>query len=134
MVFYQKQPPTITSLRVGATMLKRVLREFLSIEKVTTAALIGSDGFVIEIAATGETDIDAIGALCSCAVKYFIQDGEELGMGIPRQIVLEYQDGFIILVPLTAGEFIAVITDSADHLARLKYCIERSNARVAALI
>jgi uncharacterized protein len=115
-------------------MLKKVLTEFLSIERVTMAALVGNDGFVIEIADSGETDIDAIGALCSCAVKCFMKDGEDLRMGSPRQIVMEYRDGFLLLVPLTSEEFIAVITDSAEHLGQLRYNIERSNARVAALI
>jgi hypothetical protein len=133
---YLEVTPTVINYNksLEAIMLKRVLSEYLSIERVMTVALIGSDGFVIEIADYGKTDLLALGALCSCAVKYFQNTWKDLRMGSPQQIVMEYEDGVLLLIPLTSEEFIAVITDSADHLGQLKYSIERSNARISALI
>jgi predicted regulator of Ras-like GTPase activity (Roadblock/LC7/MglB family) len=46
-------------------MLKQILNEFLSINGVATAAVIGRDGFVIEIVQVDPIDTDALGVLCS---------------------------------------------------------------------
>ena len=44
-------------------MLKQILGEFLKIDGVSAAVVVGRDGFVIESAASGKMDIDALGAM-----------------------------------------------------------------------
>lgn len=52
-------------------VLRQILSEFLTIPGVTAAALVGRDGFVIDAAAPGSPDYDALGALSSDALIFF---------------------------------------------------------------
>jgi len=116
-------------------MLKEILTEFLLIDGVSAAAVIGRDGFVIEIAQKSQnSDIDALGALCSSLIRLMEQYGELLDMGPFRQIILEYRDGGIILVPVSAEEFLAISIDTLAGLGNLTYTIARTSSRVAAII
>ncbi len=116
-------------------MLKKILKEFLSLNGVTTAALVGRDGFVIEIVEHHrETDIDALGALCSGAMKFFEVSGVSMDMGSTRQIMLEYQDGALILTPVTAEEFLVILTNTTTGLGNLTYTLAKTRSRVASVI
>ncbi|MGA2919067.1 roadblock/LC7 domain-containing protein [Methanoregula sp.] len=114
-------------------MLKEILKEFLLIEGVNTVALIGRDGFVIEIVQTSPTDIDALGALCSSSMRFF-EHGPSMKMGAPRQIVMEYGNGPLILTPVTKDEFLAILADTTAGLGRLNYTLPKISSRVAAII
>ncbi len=116
-------------------MLKKILTEFLLIDGVSAAAVIGHDGFVIEIAQKSQSsDIDALGALCSSSIRLLEQSGELLDMGPLRQIILEYREGGIILVPVSPEEFLAIFIDTLAGLGSLTYTIARTSSRVAAII
>jgi uncharacterized protein len=113
-------------------MLKRILEEFLSIDGVSTAALVGRDGFVIEIAGTQPVDVDALGALGSSSMRFFDSGMYAPGMGLFRQLAIEYSRGVMIFTPVTRDEFLAIITESQAAVGRVKYVLEKSSQRVAA--
>jgi hypothetical protein len=116
-------------------VLKKILEEFLSFDGVVIAALVGRDGFVIEIVqACGKTEIGAIGALCLIPLRFFAQGRESVDMGSLRQIVLEYRNGAIIIVPVTSEEFLTIITDTTEGLGSLAHMIAKTSSRVAAII
>ncbi len=116
-------------------MLKKILFEFLTMEGVTTAALVGRDGFVIEIVEkTRPSDLDALGALCSGSIRFFEQNGAATMMGSLQQILLEYRDGALILTPVSGEEFLAIITNTTAGLGHLTYTLARTSSRVAAVI
>jgi predicted regulator of Ras-like GTPase activity (Roadblock/LC7/MglB family) len=115
-------------------MLKQILEEFLSIDGVTTAALVGRDGFVIEIAETDPTDSDALGVLCSDSMRFFGRNGASMKMGTLRQIVLEYRNGVLIITPVTPDEFLVILTDTTTVLGRLTYTLAKTSSRVLAVI
>jgi uncharacterized protein len=115
-------------------MLKSILGEFLTIDGVTTAALVGRDGFVIEIVSQQPVDIEALGALGSGLMQFFDRGGYSLEMGPLRQLAIEFGEGAIILTALTSDEFLAVITDSRAAVGRVSYALEKTSARVAAAI
>ncbi len=74
----------------GALMLKQILSEFLTFNGVTTAALVGRDGFVIDIAANASPDPDALGVLGSSYINLFERGGAVMEGGRLRQLMLEY--------------------------------------------
>jgi predicted regulator of Ras-like GTPase activity (Roadblock/LC7/MglB family) len=115
-------------------MLKCVLEEFLQIEGVNTAALIATDGFLIDYVGSEPTDKDALAALGSCAMQFFSRTGSALEMGRARQSVLEYGDGTIIITQISDEELLAVITGTESTLGRLAYILPKITTRVAALI
>lgn len=115
-------------------MLQKILSEFLQIEGVTTVALIGNDGFVIEYIRNDSFDIDALAALSSDIVRFFSRAGSLTGMGAPRQIVLEQPEGAIIISPITAEEFLVVVANTRLTLGRLTHIIPKISLRIAAAI
>ena len=116
-------------------MLKKILMEFLSIDSVITAALVGRDGFVIEIVQKNRrSDIEAIGALCSGAMRFFEQGRATMDMGTPRQVVFEYRNGAVILLRVTPDEFLVIITDTTAGLGHLSFTLAKTSSRVAAVI
>ena len=115
-------------------MLKQIINEFLSIDGVIAAALIGLDGFVIEIIQIDFVDTDALGALCSGSMKFFEHEGRVLEMGHTRQIALEYQAGTLVLTPITGEEFLAVLTRTSTGLGHLNYSLPKISSRIRALI
>jgi predicted regulator of Ras-like GTPase activity (Roadblock/LC7/MglB family) len=118
-------------------MLKRILEEFLQIEGVTTAALIATDGFLIDYVGSEPADKDALAALAalgSCAMQFFSRTGIALEMGPVWQSVLEYEDGTIIFTQISDEELLAVITGIESTLGRLTYILPKITTRIAALI
>jgi uncharacterized protein len=115
-------------------MLKQILEEFLSIDGVTAAALVGRDGFVIEIVETYPTDSDALGALCADAVQFFERSGAAMDRGSLRQLMFEYRNGVLILTPVTKDEFLAILTDTTTVLGRLTYTLAKTSSRISAVI
>ena len=115
-------------------MLKQILNEFLSINGVATAALIGRDGFVIEIVCVDPIDSDALGVLCTGQMKFFERCGRELRRGLPRQIVQEYQDGTLLIIPVTWDEFLVVLTNTNSGLGHLAQTLPKMSERIAAVI
>ena len=115
-------------------MLKRVLEEFLQIEGVTTAALVSSDGFLIESAGSVPVDRDTLAALGSCAMQFFSRAGVALDRGEARQFVLEHGNGSIIFMRIGDNELLAVITGTQSSPGRLAYILPKISTRVSAVI
>jgi predicted regulator of Ras-like GTPase activity (Roadblock/LC7/MglB family) len=126
--------PPASSDQVDTAMLKCVLEEFLQIEGVNTAALVATDGFLIDYVGSEPTDKDALAALGSCAMQFFSRTGSALEMGPVRQSVLEYGDGTIIFTQIGDEELLAVITGTESTLGCLAYILPKITTRVAALI
>jgi predicted regulator of Ras-like GTPase activity (Roadblock/LC7/MglB family) len=115
-------------------MLKQILKEFLTIDGVTSAALIARDGFLIESVYNEPADTEALAALGSCALKFFSRIGTSLQMGAVQQIVFEYRAGAIIITRVSDDELLAIITDTRSPLGRLAYMLPKISTRVASVI
>jgi predicted regulator of Ras-like GTPase activity (Roadblock/LC7/MglB family) len=125
---------TLQSVGRDNIMLKRILEEFLHIEGVTSAALIGRDGFIIEFAQSDSLNIEALGALGSIAMSFFSRFGTSLDMGSLQQIVLEHHTGAIIITQISDDGFLAIITDTKSNIGHLTYVLPKIYPRVAAVV
>jgi hypothetical protein len=116
-------------------MLKQILGEFLSVEGVTTAVVVGRDGFVIESAtSSGKMDIDALGAMASTGIGTSEAMGRELGKGELTQMLVELDKGPIIISPLSKDELIAIVADSTANLGRIRYEVKKNKERLVAAL
>jgi predicted regulator of Ras-like GTPase activity (Roadblock/LC7/MglB family) len=113
-------------------MLKMILSEFLNNSGVTAAALVGRDGFVIDLATNGSLDSDALGALGSSSINFFENGNNLMERSQLRQMTLEYHNGAIILTPITREEFLMILTDTTVGLGNLAFRIANTSLRVAA--
>ena len=113
-------------------MLKQILSEFLKNNGVTTAALVGRDGFVIDVATKASLDRDALGALGSSSINFFENRITRIENSKLRQMTLEYLNGAIILTPVSREEFLMILTDTTVGLGVLSHRIAHTSLRVAA--
>ncbi|MCX6694079.1 MAG: roadblock/LC7 domain-containing protein [Methanomicrobiales archaeon] len=115
-------------------MLKQILEEFLKIEGLSAAVIVGRDGFVIESAISGKIDIDALGAMASTGLGTSEAMGSSLGKGQLRQMLVELEHGSIILLPLTDEELFAIVTDTDTIVGRIRYEVKKNRERLIAAL
>ena len=115
-------------------MLKQILGEFLKVEGVSAAVVVGRDGFVIESAISGKIDIDALGAMASTGMGISEAMGNELGKGNLDQMLVELEKGPIILSPLSSEELIAIVADSTANVGRIRYELKKNKERLMAAL
>ena len=116
------------------TMIRQLLEEFLQIEGVTTAALIGTDGFLIESAGSTPEDEEALAALGSSLMSFFSRAGSVLDRGKARQFVLEHEGSSIMFTQVSEDTLLAVIAGTRSSAGRLAYILPKITPRVAAVI
>jgi uncharacterized protein len=116
------------------TMLKPLLEEFLKLEGVTAAVVIGRDGFVIESAVSGKADLEALGAMASTSLGTSEVMGTILEKGDLYQIVVELQKGPILVSPLSADELIAIVAESSTNIGRIRYDLKKNRERLIAAL
>ena len=115
-------------------MLKQILEEFLKIEGVSAAVVVGRDGFVIEGAMSGKVDIDALGAMASTGLGTSEAMGASLGKGELRQLLVELEKGPIIMSPLSDDELIAIVADAEANVGRIRYDLKKNKDRLIAAL
>jgi predicted regulator of Ras-like GTPase activity (Roadblock/LC7/MglB family) len=115
-------------------MLKPLLEDFLKVEGVSAAVVVGRDGFVIESAVSGKVDIEALGAMASTGLGTSEAMGGSLGQGALQQVLVEFEKGPIILSPLSADELIAIVADNVSNVGRIRYEIKKNRERIIAAL
>jgi predicted regulator of Ras-like GTPase activity (Roadblock/LC7/MglB family) len=115
-------------------MLKQILGEFLKLDGVTAAVVVGRDGFVIESAQTGSIDIEALGAMASTGLGTSEAMGSELGKGEILQLLVELENGPILLSPLSDDELIAIIGEKDVNIGRIRYELKKNKERLIAAL
>ncbi|QYZ80395.1 dynein regulation protein LC7 [Methanofollis formosanus] len=115
-------------------MLKQILMEFLRLDGVTAAVVVGRDGFVIEDAVAAEIDTDALGAMASTGMGTSEAMGAELGKGDLNQMLVELQNGPILLSPLSEDELIAIVANDGVNIGRIRYELKKNRDRITAAL
>lgn len=115
-------------------MLKPLLEEFLKIEGVSAAVVVGRDGFVIESAVSGKVDIEALGAMASTGLGTSEAMGSTLGKGELSQMLVECEKGPVLLSPLSADELIALVADTTANIGRIRYELKKNKERIIAAL
>ncbi len=109
-----------------AKTLKELLGEYKKIDGVDMAAVVGSDGLVIESIAKGGVDVDAIGALADNGLAMARALGMQIDKGEPLQTLLEYERGIVVLESLGEDGIIVVTSSRAQDLGRIRFVTNRS--------
>jgi predicted regulator of Ras-like GTPase activity (Roadblock/LC7/MglB family) len=115
-------------------MLKQILSEFLRLDGVSAAVVVGRDGFVIESAETGSIDTEALGAMASTGMGTSEAMGTELGKGEMAQMMVEFDNGPILLSPLSEDELIAVVAEKEVNIGRIRYELKKNRERIIAAL
>ncbi|MFA5268069.1 MAG: hypothetical protein WC379_08850 [Methanoregula sp.] len=89
---------------------------------------------MIEYIQKDSLNIEALGALCLDAVRFFSLDRNTLGMGGFLQVVFEQSGGAIIISRITDEEFLVLVANTRLMLGRLTHEIPKISLRIAAAI
>ncbi|MCK4270876.1 MAG: roadblock/LC7 domain-containing protein [Methanogenium sp.] len=115
-------------------MLKQILSEFLKLDGVSAAVVAGRDGFVIESAVSGDIDLDALGAMASTGLGTSEAMSRELGKEVMNQIIIELEEGPILISPISEDELIAIVAQQGVNVGRLRYELKKKRDRIVAAL
>ena len=109
--------------------LKSHLEGMLGIKGVTGAAIVSTDGFIVEGASQEDFDLSFIGGLVASSLASSKVLADMLGDGDIRQTMIEYEKGPVLMTPLdTHGVtgYVAVLTlDTATTLGRVRFQLRK---------
>jgi len=109
--------------------LKEQLGEILEIKGVTSALVVGQDGFVIDGVSKTDMDLDFLGGIAASGLASSKALADFLAKGEVTQTMVEYQEGPVILSPMGEGanEVVFVATlDSTANLGRVRFQLKKS--------
>lgn len=113
--------------------LKHQLRDMIAVEGITTAVVVGRDGFVIEGITNGaQMDIEAVGAVISTGIGSAEVMGKNLEVGAMSQGMIEYKDGIIVMSFLGKDAILAVVADLKANLGNVRYQVKKRTPELEA--
>jgi uncharacterized protein len=104
--------------------IKEALSEFLRIDGVTAAAVVGRDGFVLESVSKTQLDADAVGAAVANAVGASEMIGKTFKMGHIEQSLVEFETGKAI-VTVKGDDIFVLITDAQAAIGSIRYAVKK---------
>jgi predicted regulator of Ras-like GTPase activity (Roadblock/LC7/MglB family) len=115
--------------------LKHHLQQILEVRGVTGAAIVSSEGRIIESAASDGFDLSFIGSIVSSSLASGNMLAQLLGEGQGRQAMIEYENGPVLMTPLPGtepGHFAVLTLDTAATLGRVRLQLRRMLPELAA--
>lgn len=115
-------------------MLEDVLDEFLTIDGVSAAVIVGKDGVVIERATGNTVNVDGIGSMVSTCLGSSEVIGGTLALGELHDMTVELDKGPVYLAPLTCNEIIAVVADTTGTVGHVRAELRKNRSRLVAAL
>ncbi len=107
--------------------LAELLQQVLEIRGVTSAAVVGGDGELLEKASQRQVDLAFVAGLLASSLASSQVLARLLGDGKITQIMLEYEQGPVLLTPLpTDRDCLLVVTlDAVGNLGRARFQLRK---------
>jgi predicted regulator of Ras-like GTPase activity (Roadblock/LC7/MglB family) len=101
-----------------------ILKDMLDVPGITTAVVVGRDGFVIEAAGSAKAvNLDALGASLAHAINAIELMGKELQIRAFKDLFVEHEGALIIARPV-GDAIIALVAPDASQLGTVRYRIK----------
>jgi len=104
---------------------KKILTNLLTLQGVNAVAVIGRDGFVIESDYKTDIDLDALGAVVSTGYGSSEIMASEMNLGKIDQIMIECDEGKILMADCGGHSVLAVITNSNAIVGNVRHHITK---------
>jgi len=98
-----------------------ILRNLMSIQGVTAAAIVDGDGFVTHIHRDSEINTDAIGASVQVVFGAAAKAAQHVGHHLTNLVICENAEGYILSTPIEAGFMLALVTQRDALLGRVRF-------------
>ncbi|MCC6551526.1 MAG: roadblock/LC7 domain-containing protein [Polyangiaceae bacterium] len=106
--------------------IDRQLVTLTSIRGVTAAAIVDNDGLVTHIRRDFAVDADAMGAAVQVVFGAARRAAENVSQGQSRLVIVENNEGVILLAPLSNEFLLAVIADGSVMLGSVRFEVKQT--------
>lgn len=110
--------------------LKPILNRFLSLQGVSLAMVVGSDGLVIESVGNAEYDVDAVGAVATTGLGASQILADEVTKGQLVQSIIEFERGLVVLEPVGDLGILLVLAGSASSIGQVRLVARRERKQL----
>ncbi|NJN16741.1 MAG: roadblock/LC7 domain-containing protein [Oscillochloris sp.] len=108
-----------------SSKLRNLLGRFQMIESVELAAVVATDGLLIESVAMPGVDVDAICAVASNGLAMAEALGREIDKGGSIQTMLEYEQGLVLIEPINAEAMLLLLANTRDDLGYVRFLVTK---------
>lgn len=115
-------------------MLHRIIFDIVKIDGVDTAVIVGREGLVVDQCSNVKVNTDALSAMASTSVGMSMTMGVYLDMGICEQVLVELENGPVILLPVGQNEILVVVAQQGANIGRIRYDIRKNKERITAAL
>jgi uncharacterized protein len=102
-----------------SSKLRNLLGSFHAVESIELAAVVATDGLLIESIAENGVDVDAICAVASNSLAMAESLGREINKGGSIQTMLEYEQGVVLIEPISSDAMLLLL---GQHPRRPRLC------------
>ncbi|NOU14730.1 MAG: hypothetical protein HOO92_12340 [Methylococcaceae bacterium] len=101
--------------------IDQILRNLMSIQGVSAAAIVDNEGLVTHIHRDFEINTDAIGASVQVVFGAASRAALHVGHHVTNLVICENAEGFILAMPIDAGFMLALVTERDALLGRVRF-------------
>jgi len=104
-----------------ASEIDLILRNLMSIQGVSAAAIVDNDGLVTHIHRNLDVNTDAIGASVQIVFGAASKSAKHVGHNVTNIVICENAEGYILTAPIESGFMLALVTERDTLLGRARF-------------
>jgi predicted regulator of Ras-like GTPase activity (Roadblock/LC7/MglB family) len=108
-----------------SSKLRNLLGRFRTVDSVELAAVVATDGLLIESTSCPGVDVDAICAVASNGLAMADALGREIDKGGPIQTTLEYEFGLVVIEPISSDAMLLLLANARDDLGYVRFLVAK---------
>ncbi len=108
-----------------SSKLRNLLGRFRTVDSIELAAVVATDGLLIESTASPGVDVDAICAVASNGLAMADALGREIDKGGPIQTTLEYEYGLVLIEPISSDAMLLLLANARDDLGYVRFLVAK---------
>jgi hypothetical protein len=126
-------PPATAESRASAPAdaAGSFLAQFAAMDGVQWAVLADREGFVVEATTHAGVDADVAAALSACLAESSSGLGRELGRGALHGLILEYENGMVVVYGVGSAGLLAVGLGESAVLGKVRYVAKKTLPELA---
>jgi predicted regulator of Ras-like GTPase activity (Roadblock/LC7/MglB family) len=112
---------SIENRKSHSAEIDSIMRNLMSLQGVSAAAIVDSDGLVTHIHRDFEVNTDALGASVQIVFGAASKAAKHVGHNLANIVICENTEGFVLLAPIDSGFMLALVTEREALLGRVRF-------------